>query len=69
MTVVSLILGELAGMFIDDEFLAIAVLAVVGAAAVCAFVIGAPHLVTGGVLVVGCVAVLVSSVLKGSRSL
>jgi len=61
-----LILHELVGLFVDDEFLAVAVLAVVGLAAACAFLIGAPQVVVGAVLLVGCVGVLVSSVLKTS---
>lgn len=67
MTLFSLIVRELIGMFIDDEFLAIAVLAVVVLAAACAFLLAAPQLVVGGVLLAGCVFVLVSSVVKASR--
>ena len=67
MNLFSLIAKELIGMFIDDEFLAIAVLAVVALSAICAFVLSAPQLVVGGVLLVGCVFVLVSSVFKASR--
>ena len=67
MNLLSLIVRELVGMFIDDEFLAIAVLMVVAVAAICAFILGASQLVVGGVLLVGCVFVLVSSVFKASR--
>ena len=67
MNLFSLIVRELIGMFIDDEFLAMAVLAVVALAATCAFLLAAPQLVVGGILLVGCVFVLVSSVLKASR--
>ncbi len=67
MNLFSLIVRELIGMFIDDEFLAMAVLAVVALAAACAFLLAAPQVVVGGVLLVGCVFVLVSSVFKASR--
>ena len=67
MNVLSLILRELVGMFIDDEFLAIAVLAVVGLAAILAFWVAASQLVVGGVLLVGCIGVLISSVLKARK--
>ena len=67
MNLISFIVRELVGMFVDDEFLAIAVLAVVALAAACAFLLAAPQLVVGGVLLVGCIFVLVSSVFKASR--
>ena len=67
MNLLSLIVRELIGMFIDDEFLAMAVLAVVALAAACAFLLAAPQLVVGGVLLVGCIFVLVSSVFKASQ--
>ena len=67
MNLLSLIVRELVGMFIDDKFLAMAVLAVVTLAAACAFLLAAPQLVVGGILLVGCVFVLVSSVLRRSR--
>ena len=67
MKVLSLVFRELAGMFVDDEFLAIAVLAVVGLAASCQFIFRAPESVAGGVLLVGCLAVLISSVAKSSK--
>ncbi|MCZ8546394.1 hypothetical protein OOJ09_19575 [Mesorhizobium qingshengii] len=66
MNVVSLILRELAGMFVDDEFLALAVLAVVAVAAGLASWLAAPPLLVGGVLLVGCVTVVVFSVLNSS---
>lgn len=64
MTVLALIVREIVGMFIDDEFLAVAVLAVAGTAAALVFWIGAPQLVAGGLLLFGCIAVLVASALK-----
>ena len=67
MKILSLILRELLGIFIDDEFLAIAVLAVVGLAAACTFLFAIPPIAVGAVLLIGCIAVLVSSVVKASR--
>lgn len=67
MNVPSLILRELVGMFVDDEFLAIAVLAVVAVAALLAFQPAVPPLLAGGVLLFGCIAVLIFSALKASR--
>lgn len=67
MNIVSLILRELLGMFVDDEFLAIAVLSVVAVAAGLSLWLPAPPLLVGGVLLVGCVAVVVSSALRASR--
>ena len=69
MNTLSLILRELVGLFVDDEFLAIAILLVVGLAAACAFLLAAPSIVVGTVLLVGCVGVLVSSVLRTSGKL
>ena len=66
MNIISLILRELVGMFVDDEFLALAVLAVVAVAAGLAAWL-APPLLVGGVLLIGCVAVVVSSALRASR--
>ena len=66
MNLLSLVLREFVGMIIDDEFLAIAVLMVVGVAAALAFWLAAPPLMVGSVLLLGLIAVLVSSVLKTS---
>jgi hypothetical protein len=67
MNIVSLILRELVGMFVDDEFLALAVLALVALAAALTVWLAAPQLVVGGVLLVGSVAVLISSALRALR--
>lgn len=67
MNIPSLILRELVGIFVDDEFLAIAVLAVVAVAALLAFQLAVPPLLVGVVLLFGCIAVLISSALKASR--
>jgi hypothetical protein len=64
MKILSLILSEIVGMFVDDEFLALAILAVVAAAAAFAFLAEAAQLVTGVVLLIGCVAVLLASCVR-----
>ncbi|WP_342360135.1 hypothetical protein [Terrarubrum flagellatum] len=67
MNVLSLLVRELVGLFIDDEFLAIAVLAVVLLTAGLAFWTDWPKLLDGAALILGCVAVLMSSVYQASR--
>ncbi len=67
MNVVLLILRELVGMFVDDEFLALAVLALVAVAAALSRWLSAPQLLVGGVLLIGSVAVMASSALRGAR--
>lgn len=67
MSTLKMILRELLGLFIDDQFLAIAILAVVALAAALAFLLSAPPLLTGTTLLVGCIAVLAGSVVRGSR--
>lgn len=64
MNLVSLICREFVGLFVDDEFLALAVLGVVGIAALCAFWLALPTLATGGILLAGCIIVLVASALR-----
>jgi hypothetical protein len=66
MRLASLILRELVGMFVDDEFLALAVLAVVAAAALLAW-LWAPGLAAGGLLWLGSVLVLAVSALRAGR--
>ena len=63
MNLLSLILRELLGLFLDDEFLAIAVLALVAVAGIFAW-LAAPPLLVGGVLLLGSILVLTTSVLR-----
>ena len=67
MNVFSLIVRELIGMFIDDGFLAVAILAVVALAALFSFILAAPPWLTGAVLLIGTVGVLISSAMRGAR--
>ncbi len=66
MKVFALVVREMAGLFVDDEFLAAAMLAVVGLAGANYLATGR-DLVTGDVLLIGCVAVLVLSIMRTSR--
>jgi hypothetical protein len=59
------IVKEIVGLFVDDQGLAIAIIGVVAVALVLAFGLHAPSIVTGGVIVVGCVAALAVSVQRG----
>ena len=59
------ILRELAGLFVDDGLLAVAILAVVGLAALVASAI--PGITPGVVLLVGLLAVLAANVLAARR--
>lgn len=54
----------LVGLFIDDEFLAVAILAVVAATAALILVVGVAPLAAGALLLVGNVAVLVAGVVR-----
>ena len=61
------LLRELAGLFIDDGALALAILAVVGLAGMAAVLMPNTPLAAGGVLLFGCLAALVSSVARTDR--
>ena len=67
MNTLTLILRELFGMFVDDEFLAIAVLAVVALAAGLAFWLVVEPLVAGAVLLFVCIGVVAASAYNASR--
>lgn len=67
MNIFKLIVAEFIGMFIDDEFLAMAVLVVVGIAAALAYAFHATAFIVGTVLLLGCIAVLVASTVRGIR--
>ncbi|MBN9498956.1 MAG: hypothetical protein J0H39_19560 [Alphaproteobacteria bacterium] len=67
MNVLSLIFRELVGLFVDDEFLAVAILAVIAGCGVMAAYTDIAALVIGVILLAGCVLVLLASVARGSR--
>ena len=64
MSMLSLIARELLGMFVGDNKLALYILAVVALAALCATVLHLNALAAGALLLLGCLAVLVESVLR-----
>jgi hypothetical protein len=66
MSILRLVLRELAGMFVDDGNLAISIIGVVAVTAMSAAVT-APLPVTGGVLFVGCVLALIMNVIGTMR--
>ncbi|MCA8934438.1 MAG: hypothetical protein KDA49_18300 [Rhodospirillaceae bacterium] len=61
------ILAELFGMFLGDARLSAAVLAVVGLAAICTDVLDLAPIIGGGVLLVGCLALVLESVRRAAR--
>jgi hypothetical protein len=61
------ILREVAGLFVDDGSLALAILAVVGIAAFLAIIVKASALAVGLVLLGGCVAVLIENIMRTVR--
>lgn len=58
MSVLRMIWKSLIGLFVDDEFLAIAIVLVVALASGLILLVGVPPLVGGGFLLLGCVAAL-----------
>ena len=61
------LLRELAGLFVDDGALALAILAVVGLASMAAVLMPNTPLAAGTALLFGCLAALVSSVTRTDR--
>jgi hypothetical protein len=61
------ILREVAGLFVDDGSLALAILVVVGVAAFLAIILKASALAVGLVLLGGCVAVLIENIMRTVR--
>jgi hypothetical protein len=61
------ILREVAGLFVDDGSLALAILAVVAVAAFLAIVLKVSALAVGLVLLGGCVAVLIENVIRTAQ--
>jgi hypothetical protein len=63
----TVIARQLLGMFVDDGSLALAILAIVGTAAVSGFWLDTEPLTVGAILIFGCLAVLIENVLRASR--
>ena len=64
MNVARAVWRELIGMFVDDEYLALAILAVVGVAAALAYWLGPQSQFVGAALLFGCIGVLRASVMR-----
>ncbi|MFB9263770.1 hypothetical protein ACFFWD_11395 [Bradyrhizobium erythrophlei] len=60
----TMLLRELAGLFVDDGALALAILAVVALAGMVAILMPDVPLVAGAILLMGCLAALLSSVAR-----
>lgn len=67
MTMLKDVLAELIGMFVGDARLTIAVLAVVALSAVLVEVAEIEPLIGGGLLLIGCLLLLVENVSRSSR--
>jgi hypothetical protein len=66
MSVLSNVVRELAGLFVDDGWLALAILGVVALTAIVSTLVSDP-LATGVVLLVGCLGVLLANVANARR--
>lgn len=66
MNIFRLIVSEFVGMFVDDEFLAVSILAVVAACGLVVWSFHAGSLAVAVLLVIGIAGVLMSSVVKGA---
>jgi hypothetical protein len=67
MSVLRAVLAEVFGLFVDDGFLALAILAIVALTAGLPGLLGLSSSVQGALLFLGCSAVLVESVLRAAR--
>ena len=67
MTVLIAAFRELFGLFVDDESLALTILAVVALAAIVATLIPDAGLAAGAILLFGCLGVLLASVARSAR--
>ncbi len=67
MKTLNAVFHELAGLFVDDGFLALAIIAVVIAAGIVATLAPADTWAAGCVLLIGCIAVLLASALRAGR--
>ena len=67
MKIVTAVFRELTGLFVDDGSLALAILAVVVLAGVSTSLMPDVPLGAGGILLFGCLAVLIANVLRAAR--
>jgi hypothetical protein len=67
MTVLSNVLRELAGLFVDDGALALTIIAIVVLAGMVAMLMPEVPLAAGAILLFGCLAALLSSIARADR--
>ncbi len=67
MKIITLIVKELVGLFVDDEFLAVAILCVVFIAAAFAYWVPGAHLLVGAIIFLGCLGALTLSLSRAAR--
>jgi hypothetical protein len=67
MTTLAAVLRELAGLFVDDGSLALAIVAVVVLAGISATLMPDLPLAAGGILLLGCLGVLFANVARAAR--
>jgi hypothetical protein len=67
MTVLASVLRELAGLFVDDGALALAIVAIVALTAIAATLLPDAPLAAGAILLFGCLAVLLANVVRAAR--
>ena len=68
MTIARLVVKELVGMFIDDGNLALLALILIAAVTASVKLLAMPPLFGGGLLLVGCIAILIESVRRAARA-
>jgi hypothetical protein len=61
------VLREIAGLFVDDGALALAIIAIVAAAAIAASLMPEVPLAAGAILLFGCLGVLFSNAVRAGR--
>jgi len=61
------LLRELAGLFVDDGSIALAILGIVVLAVLLAFLMPSLSLVAGAILLFGCLAVLLTNVVRAAQ--
>jgi hypothetical protein len=67
MSMVMSLLRQLAGLFVDDGWLALAILCIVALAALLAFLIPSLSLMAGAILLFGCLGVLLANVIRAAQ--
>ncbi|RVA25165.1 hypothetical protein EN935_24785 [Mesorhizobium sp. M7D.F.Ca.US.004.03.1.1] len=68
MNVIRLVLNELIGMFVDDGNLALLALVVIAGVTAAVKLLALPPLLGGGLLLAGCLAILLQRVRRAARA-